>query len=58
MIDDVFPHIGALLGVPECTMACALHDIGGMKIGNNSVVTTSPPMWDDFMRSIFLLVAR
>ena len=53
MIDDMFPHIGTLLDVSEHIVAHVLCKIGIMKIRNNSIVTTLPPTWDDFMRSIF-----
>ena len=53
MTDDTFPHIGTLLGVSECTVACTFQKIDVMNVRNNSVVTSSPPILDDFTRGNF-----
>ena len=56
-INDLFPHIGTLLGIPEYIVAYILFKIGVMKIRKDKVgVTTSPMMWNDFMRGNLLTI--
>ena len=50
-LDEVFPQVGTLFGLPDYIIVYMFYNIGVIKVNSKGKVSTSPKYWENFKSS-------